>query len=78
MEGLKHLLAWCLVINYTILIVWFVIFLLGRDWLTRIHGKMFGVPPEKINTMMYLLIGIYKLGILLLNLVPYLALRIVS
>jgi hypothetical protein len=74
MESVKQMLAWSTIINYAILLIWFVVFWLGRDWLARTHGRIFDVPPEKIKTMMYLLIGIYKLGILLFNFVPYVAL----
>lgn len=74
MEAVKQMLAWCTMINYAVLIIWFVVFMFGREWLSRTHGRIFDVPPEKIKTMMYLLIGIYKLGILLFNFVPYVAL----
>jgi len=35
------------------------------------------MPVEKFNTIHYEAIALYKLGILIFNLVPYLALRIV-
>ena len=71
-------MGWSAVINYAILIAWFAIFYLGRGWLGRVHGRMFGIPTEKANQMMYLLIGIYKLAILMFNLVPYIALVLIS
>lgn len=76
MEGLKQLLAWCIVINYAILILWFVVFMIVRGPISRLHGKMFGVEPARINEMMYLAIAIYKILIVVLNLVPYIALRL--
>jgi hypothetical protein len=78
MLGLRHLLAWCTVINYAILMLWFAVFLASRAWITGMHGRLFDVPVEKIKSVNYLLMGVYKLGILLFNLVPYLALRIMS
>jgi hypothetical protein len=74
MEALKLMLALCTIINYVVLLIWFLAFWLSRDWMTRLHGRIFDVPPEKIKTMMYMLIGFYHLGILLFNFVPYVAL----
>lgn len=77
MEGLKQLLAWCAVINYSILIAWFVIYMIVRGPISRLHGRMFGVEPARINEMMYLAIAIYKILIMVFNLVPYIAIRLV-
>ena len=76
--ALRHFFAWCTVINYAILIVWFAAMLIGRDWVAQVHGKLFDVPGEKIKTINYLGIAFYKIGILLFNLVPYLVLRIMG
>jgi hypothetical protein len=78
MEGLRHLLAWCLVINYTVLIVWCVATIIGHDWIARMHGKLFRLPIEKFSSINYLGIAFFKIGILLFNLTPYLALRIMA
>lgn len=78
MEGLRHLLAWCIVINYAILLLWFVVFLASREWITSIHSRLLDVPVDKIKAMNYQGLMIYKLGILIFNLVPYLALRIMT
>jgi hypothetical protein len=75
---LRQLLAWSAVINYAILIVWFLVFVFAGDWMRQLHGKLFGLPTEKINSINYLGMAIFKLGILLLNLTPYLALRIIG
>lgn len=78
MEGLKHMLAWCLVIDYSILIVWAVFSLIGREWFGRTWGSMFDIPPEKVRSINFLCIAIFKMGVIIFNLVPYLALRIMS
>jgi hypothetical protein len=58
--------------------LWFAVFMASRTWITGMHGRLFDIPPEKIRSANYFLMGAYKLGILLFNLVPYLALRIIS
>jgi hypothetical protein len=77
MEGLRHLLAWCTVINYAILMLWFAVFVASRGWITSLHGRLFDVPGDKIRSMNYMGMAVYKLLILVFNLVPYLALRII-
>lgn len=76
MEALRHSLAWCTVINYIILIIWFLAIVFARVPISRLHGRFFDLPVDKFNSINYLGISFYKIGILLFNLVPYLALRI--
>jgi hypothetical protein len=71
-------LLWCAVINYAVLLVWFAVFLSGHDWLYRMHTRWFRVSPDQFDAVHYGAMAVYKLGILLLNVVPYVALRIVG
>lgn len=77
LEVLRSVLAWSTVINLGILLWWFVIIAVAHDWVYRIHGKWFEIPVDRFNAIHYSGIAIYKIGIFLFNLVPYLALRIV-
>ena len=78
MESLRSVLGWCTVINYALLFFWFAMFTLGHDWLRRLHGRWFSVSEENFDAIHYALMGIFKLGIFLFNLVPYLSMRIVA
>jgi hypothetical protein len=73
-EVIKHFLLWNTVINYVILLIWAGAILVARNWIFAMHGRMFGVAPEKIAAMHFKCIAIYKIGILLFNLVPLAAL----
>jgi hypothetical protein len=77
-EVMRSFLLWCAVINYGMLLVWFLVFVLAHDWLQRIHGRWFRLSQEQFDTLHYAGIALYKLGILLFNLVPWIALCIVS
>jgi hypothetical protein len=46
------------------------LFLLARDWMHR-FGRWFRLSPEQFDAMQYGGMVLYKLGILLFNLVPY-------
>ena len=71
-------LLWCTDLNYGILIVWVLFFLLAYDWMYSFHGRWFHLSREQFDTLHYAGMALYKIGILLFNLVPYIALRIVG
>src|SRR5499433_1223402 len=77
-ELTRSFLLWCTVINYGILLVWFVVFTLAHDWIRRLHGRWFRLSDDRFDALHYLGMSIYKIGILLFNLVPYLALCIIG
>jgi Family of unknown function (DUF6868) len=78
LETIRDALGWCSVINIGLLLFWWLWLMLGHDFIYRFHGKWFKLSEEKFDALHYSLIGIYKIGIFLFNLVPYFALRIVG
>ena len=77
-EVVRGVLAWSAVINLGLLLWWFLFFSLAHDWTYRLHGKWFKLTTEQFDALHYGGMAVFKLGILLFNLVPYLALRIVT
>lgn len=63
-----------LVVNYTILVAWFLLFVNARGWLRRLHGRWFQLPDATFDAIHYGGMAAYKIGILLFNLTPLLAL----
>ena len=76
-ELTRRFLLWCTIINYATLLVWFLVFTLAHDWLRRFHGRWFRVSDEQFDALHYLGMAIYKIGILLFNLVPFIVLLMV-
>jgi len=74
MSSVRDLLLRCLVINYVILLVWFGVFVFAHSWLFRLHSRWFRMTEERFDAIHYASMAGYKIGILLLNLVPWLAL----
>jgi hypothetical protein len=77
MHEALHLLIWCTLINYAILTIWFVLFVFAHEWLYRLHSRWFKLSVETFDTLNYSGMGIYKIGILLFNLVPLIALHLI-
>jgi hypothetical protein len=73
-NDLKEILLWCVGINYGILLIWFGVFFLAHDWLFRIHTRWFKLSVETFDGLNYAGMAMYKIGVLLLNLVPLIAL----
>jgi hypothetical protein len=72
------MLLWCAAINYGVLVIWFLAFLIAHDWMYQLHGRWFHLSVEQFDLLHYGGMAIYKLGVLLFNLVPWIALHIVD
>ena len=77
-EIIRNFLAWCSVINIGLLLFWWLWFMLAHDFMYRFHGKWFKLSVEKFDAINYALMGFFKIGITLFNIIPYFALRIVG
>ncbi len=75
-ETLTTFFGWCTVINVVALAVTSIMFMLMRDFIAGVHGRMFGVNKEDLPMAYVQILGIYKIAIIMLNIVPYVALRI--
>ena len=78
LEMVRKALLWCTVLNYSVLFVWWLCFLLTHDWMHGWHRQWFHLSVEQFDTLHYIGMALYKMGILLFNLVPYIALHIVG
>ena len=78
LEVARSFLLWCTVINYAILLCWFLAFMVAHDWLLRLHERWFRLSRDQFDAVHYGGMAIYKLGILMLNLVPFVVLWIVG
>ena len=77
LEIIRDVLAWCSVINIILLLIWFIIFALARDWIYKMHSKWYKLSEDAFNTIHYAGIAFFKMLVLVFNIVPYLAIRIV-
>ncbi|MDM0116331.1 hypothetical protein QTI66_29675 [Variovorax sp. J22R133] len=66
----------CTLINYSMLIAWFVAFSFAHEWMFRLHGNFFHISRERFDGIHYAGMVAYKVAILLFNLVPFVALRL--
>ena len=77
-EFMREFLLWCTIINFGLLIVWWLGFVVARDWMHRLHGKWFRLSDERFDAAHYTGMAMFKIGIMLFNLVPLVVLYIVG
>ena len=77
-EWLSQVLGWCTLINLILLLLWFGIFALAHDWMYRLHTIWFTLSTERFDAIHYAGMALFKLLVMIFNLAPYLALRIVG
>lgn len=75
---LKQVLLWCTLINYGVLLVWYFSFVLAKERFYRLWERTLGVAPAEAAALNFKGIMYYKLAVILFNLVPCIALYIVS
>ena len=77
-EMARNALLWCTIINYGILIVWFLFFVLPHEWLYRLWGAWFRLRADQFDALNFGAMALFKMLVIIFNLVPYVALRIVG
>jgi len=75
---LRVFFMWCTLIDAGLLIVSFLIFAWAGNWIYRMHSRWFPLSKESFHTAIYSLLGLMKIAVILLNLVPYIALVIIE
>jgi hypothetical protein len=75
---LQAFLLWGAALNYAVLLFGVLAWTLAGDRLYRLHARFFAIGQAEANAAVYLMLGLYKLGIWLLFLIPWLALRLAT
>ena len=78
MEQITAVFGWMTLINLALYMLAAAFVVIGRDWTARFEAWITGVPEEAWPKLFMDYLSRYKLMILVFNLVPYLALRIVG
>ncbi|MGI9239924.1 MAG: DUF6868 family protein [Verrucomicrobiales bacterium] len=77
-DTVREFLGWCTIINSGILLFQAVAVMCLRKTMTQIHGSMFGLDEPSLMRCYFQYLALYKIAILVFNLVPFLALLIVG
>jgi hypothetical protein len=59
-EAVRRVLLWCAIINYGILLMWFLFFMLAHDSMYQLHGRWFPLSVEQFDMLHYAGISVHK------------------
>lgn len=76
-DTLHQLLLWCTLFDLGLLSVWLLLFVFDRPWMLWLHRRWFTLREETFDAIHYGGMGLFKLWILVFNLVPLLALSLI-
>ncbi len=77
-ETLTELLGWTCVINIALLLFTTIIVIAMRRTISRIHFSLFGLDEKDLGRAYFQYIAQYKIAIIVLNIAPYIALKIMA
>ncbi|MGK0440587.1 MAG: hypothetical protein ACJA0N_000382 [Pseudohongiellaceae bacterium] len=75
-ETLASFLGWCTLINYGVLLLWFLGYISARESMVSLHSRWFPLTDAQFTMVNYCGMGLYKLLIFVFCLAPYLVLRL--
>jgi hypothetical protein len=78
LHELTILPGWCTAINIGIFLFSTLMTTLTKSFAANLHSKLFQLDPASLPKMYFEYLGNFKILILVFNLVPYLALRIMG
>ena len=77
-ESLTIFLGWTTVINILVLIFSTLILLIAREKISKIHTRLFGLDQASVGRIYFQYLAQYKIAIIVFNIAPYLALRVLA
>jgi len=77
-QTLTAFFMWCTILNVALLLFSSLFCVCAGDWAYRIHSKWFPISKETFNVVIYSFLALYKLLVIVFNLIPYIALLIVG
>lgn len=77
-QTLERFFMWCAITNGGILALGFLFKVFGGDLIYRLHGRYYPMPKESFNQALYLVMGVYKVLVIVLFLVPWITLSVIG
>jgi len=77
-ESITAFFMWCTILNVALLLLSSLFCLCAAHWIYGIHSKWFSISRETFNVAIYSFIALYKILVLVFNVIPYIALLIVG
>lgn len=77
-DALTELLGWASAINIAVLLLSTLGVIAMRGAIARIHSKLFGLDEKDLGRAYFQYLAQYKIAIIVLNIAPYIALKVMA
>ena len=77
-ELLTAFFGWCSVINMGLLIFSTILLIVLKDPISSVHSRLMGLDKEKLPSLYMHYLAYYKIAIIMFNLTPYFALKLID
>jgi hypothetical protein len=77
-QDITDFFMWCSLINGGLLVLWTLFILFAPDLVYKTQSRFIAIDRKAFDTIIYAFLGLFKIFFLFFNLVPYLALLIIS
>ncbi len=74
-DGIASVLIRCFWIGVAVLVIWTSAMLLAGESISLLQSQWFDITPQQASAIIYAGLAFFKLGVVGLFLVPYLAIR---
>ena len=78
LESLTAFLGWCTIINIGVFMLGSMFLVVWQAPARAIHARMFKLSETELSRAYFQFLGQYKIAIWILNLAPYIALKIMA
>lgn len=77
MEVWRNFFGYGFLVNYILLLFWFVCFVVAKDWMYSLHAKWFQIQNQDFDKIHYMGMALLKIQAFVFWLAPYLAICMV-
>ncbi len=77
-QTLTKFFMWCTILNLGVLILSSIMCVFFGDFSYRMNNRFFSISREAFNVALVCFIGLFKIFVIVFNLVPYIALLIIG
>ena len=77
-DSIRTFFMWCTILNFALLLFSSLVCICAGNWIYQIHSRLFPISREAFNVLIESFIGLYKILVIVFNVIPYIALLIVG
>ena len=78
LQTLTTFFMWCTILNLGLLILTTIMCIFFADFSYRMNHRLFSISREAFNVVIISFLGLFKLFVIVFNIVPYIALLIIA